>query len=244
MTLAGRVALVSGGSRGIGRAIAEELVGRGAAVAVAARTARDAGGVMGIPTDITDYAAVQAFMARADSELGPPDIVVNNAAVSPLGLVEHADPADWRRTIETNLLGTIHVTRAALDRMLPRRTGHVDNITSDSSRLPRPYLATYCATKSAVNALTAAVRHEVSERGIRVSLVEVGGTRDTGFSDGWSGELFMEARAAWEQRGMGLSGPPLVPADIARAVAFVVDQPPGVGVDEIVVRPTLPSPNS
>ena len=237
MTLAGRVALVTGGSRGIGRAIAEELAARGAAVAVAARTATDIGSVVGIPTDISDYGAVETFVARAESRLGPPDILVNNAAVSPLGLLEDADPADWRRTVDTNLLGTIHVTRAALDRMLPRRSGHVVNITSDSSRLPRPYLATYCATKAAVNALTDAIRHEVCERGIRVSLVEVGGTRDTGFADGWRRDLFTEAMAAWRQRGMGLSGPPLVPADVARAVAFVVEQPPGVGIDEIAVRP-------
>lgn len=176
----GACAAVTGGGAGIGRAIARELAAAGARVAIgdidgdaAARVAAEIGdAAIAVALDVSEPAAFTAFLDAAERAHGPLTVMVNNAGVdwvSPF----HEEPDEvTRREIAVNLYGTTLGSKLALERMLPRRTGHVVNIASGVGRVPLPGSATYSATKHGVVGLTESLRLEYRTSGIAFTLVQ------------------------------------------------------------------------
>jgi NADP-dependent 3-hydroxy acid dehydrogenase YdfG len=241
--LSGKVALVTGASSGIGEATAAALSEAGAAVAIGARrrdrldglAARlsDAGGeVVTLDLDVTDEASCREAVARTRTELGGLDVLVNNAGVMLLGTIVGADPEDWRRMLDTNVLGLMYTTHAAIDGMLEQGSGDIVNISSTAGRTARAGAGVYNASKWAVNAFSESLRQEVTARGVRISLVEPGAVET---------ELRVhitqpEVKTAALAHAEGMRS--LQPEDVARAIVYVVTQPPHVAVNEVLVRPT------
>ena len=241
--LSGKVALVTGASSGIGAATAVALAEAGAAVAVGARRRdrldalagrlRDDGGrVLQLELDVTDEQACTDAVRRTLEELGGLDVLVNNAGVMLLGTIVGADPEDWRRMLHTNVLGLMYMTHAAIEGMVAQGSGDVVNISSVAGRVARMGAGVYNASKWAVNAFSESLRQEVTGRGVRISLVEPGAVA-TELSSHITQE---EAREA--SRRMAESMRTLQADDIARAILYVVSQPPHVAINEVLVRPT------
>jgi NADP-dependent 3-hydroxy acid dehydrogenase YdfG len=241
--LSGRVALVTGASSGIGEATALALAQAGAAVAVGARRAdrlealaaklRDDGArVLTLDLDVTDEAACRDAVARTRAELGGLDVLVNNAGVMLLGTIVGADVEDWRRMLSTNVLGLMYLTHAAIDGMVEQGSGDVVNISSVAGRTARKGAGVYNASKWAVNAFSESLRQEVTTRGVRVSLVEPGAVA-TELTD-----HITQADAKADVQRMVGGMTPLQAEDVARAIVYVVSQPPHVAVNEVLVRPT------
>ncbi|MBB3081898.1 SDR family NAD(P)-dependent oxidoreductase [Geodermatophilus sabuli] len=241
--LAGRVALVTGASSGIGEATAVALAGAGAAVAIGARRRdrlealaaklRDDGArVLELDLDVTDEQACADAVRRTREELGGLDVLVNNAGVMLLGTIVGADPEDWRRMVQTNVMGVLYMTHAVVDGMLEQGSGDIVTISSVAGRTARKGAGVYNASKWAVNAFSESLRQEVTARGVRVSLVEPGAVA-TELSN-----HITQPEAREQSRQMAESMRTLHADDIARAVLYVVGQPPHVAVNEVLVRPT------
>jgi NADP-dependent 3-hydroxy acid dehydrogenase YdfG len=239
--LAGRTALVTGASSGIGLAIALALAEAGAHVAIGARrrdrltalaTRIEERGTSALPLDldVTDEAACRRAVQQTVDELGGLDILVNNAGLMLLGQVEGADTGDWRRMLETNVLGLMYMTHAALPHLLQRR-GAIVQLSSSSGRLARPGSAVYSASKFAVNAFSEALRQEVTARGIRVIVLEPG-VVETELRD------HITDRAAKERiTAAAASVRQLQPEDVAAAALYAVSQPEHVAINEVFIRP-------
>jgi NADP-dependent 3-hydroxy acid dehydrogenase YdfG len=241
--LTGKVALVTGASSGIGEATALALAGAGAAVAIGARRTdrldglaarlRDGGAsVLQLALDVTDEQACTAAVARTRDELGGLDILVNNAGVMLLGTIVGADPEDWRRMMHTNVLGLMYMTHAAIEGMVEQGSGDVVNISSVAGRQARKGAGVYNASKWAVNAFSESLRQEVTGRGVRIGLVEPGAVA-TELTD-----HITQPAAKAASKEMVATMTPLQAGDIARAILYVVSQPPHVAINEVLVRPT------
>lgn len=240
--LAGRVALVTGASSGIGRAVALALAREGADVAVAARridrlhALRDELLELGVRAlvlglDVSDEAACRAAVTRTVAELGGLDVLVNNAGVMLLGTVEGADTEDWRRMMGTNVLGLMYLTHAALPYLLQRR-GVLVQMSSTAGRTARAGVAAYNASKWAVNAFSEGLRQEVTARGVRVVVIE------PGIVDTELREHITQPAARERIQASAAAIRQLQPEDIAAAVVYGATQPEHVAVNEILVRPT------
>ena len=240
--LQGKVALVTGASSGIGEATAVALAAEGAAVAIAARrvdrldalkaTLEAAGArVVAVALDVTDEAACRAAVQQTVQELGGLDIVVNNAGVMLLGPIEGADTEDWRRMVQTNVLGLMYVTHAALPHLL-ERGGDVVQVSSVAGRIARAGSGVYNASKFAVGAFSESLRQEVTTRGVRVTLVEPGAVA----TELQSHITHADTKAGIEKWIADMR--PLQSDDIARAVVYAVTQPAHVSVNELTIRPT------
>jgi len=172
-----RVALVTGGGRGIGRAIALRLAADGLAVAVAARsrdqvddTARAAGArALALMLDVTDAASIAAALERTTRELGPVDVLVNNAGVAESAQFVKTEPDFWDRHFAVNVRGPYLLTRAVLPGMLERRWGRVINVASLAGLFGSPYVTAYTASKHALVGFTRALATEVSGKGVTVN---------------------------------------------------------------------------
>lgn len=185
-TLAGQVALVSGGGRGLGRAFARTLAAAGAAVAVAARSPIEveetaahitaAGGcALALPLDVTDYAAVASAVATVQCQLGPVDLLVNNAGVAgPLGPIATVDPAAWGHTFDVNLRGVFHCAQAVLPQMVVRGRGRIVNVASSAGTVPWPYVSAYAISKAAVLHFTENLAKETRKQGLAVFALHPG----------------------------------------------------------------------
>jgi 3-oxoacyl-[acyl-carrier protein] reductase len=179
--LQGQVALVTGGGRGIGRNIALELAGAGAGVAVAARsadeireTAEEIGG-LAIECDVSNRESVERMVARAESELGPIDLLVANAGIS---IDEPAawevEPADWWHLFEVNVLGVYFCCRAVIPGMLARGRGRIVNVASGAAYLPGSRSTAYSASKAAVHRFSETLANQLEPHGIPVFSISPG----------------------------------------------------------------------
>ena len=226
--LAGRTAVITGASSGIGRATARALAAAGARVGLAARRAerleglkeeisQSGGEALALPTDVTDYGQAEAMVRRVEEALGGVDVLVNVAGVMLPAPIAEADPADWRRMVEVNLMGVLHATRAALPGMLKRGTGHVVNVSSTS--------------KYGLGAFTEVLRKEVHPNRIRVTLFEPGPTESElgshvdpdimrALSEDFSDVEFLKAE------------------DVAQGILWTLAQPERINVNEVLFRPT------
>lgn len=178
-SLNGKVVAITGGARGIGKATAEALVRRGCRVAIgdvdlalAEQTATGlGGGSVALPLDVSDRASFEAFLDEAERQLGPLDVIINNAGIMPATPFVEESEDSFRRQIEINLVGVINGTQLAMRRMLPRDNGHIVNIASQAGKAGIPGIATYSATKHAVVGLSEAVRAELRGRKVEISCV-------------------------------------------------------------------------
>jgi len=248
LPLEGTCALVTGASRGIGAAIAVSLGRAGASLAllgqapgldtVAKRICGQGRAALVRAVDLTERSQLQAAAEDAIASLGRLDILVANAGMMRVDLAERADPGEWEQTIALNLLGAMHCARVCLPHLVkaaevgPRGVADIVNIGSLSGRLPTPGRSAYAASKAGIEAFSNALRQEVAERFVRVSLIMPGLTATGLRADGGARSV---TGFAPEPAGLASA---LAAEDVARAVEFVVTQPKGVAVSELVVRPT------
>ncbi|HEX3691919.1 MAG TPA: SDR family oxidoreductase [Solirubrobacteraceae bacterium] len=176
--LAGQTAAITGAARGIGRATAQALLGEGMRVAIgdvdlaaAERTAAELGpSAIAAPLDVTERDSFAAFLDRAEEQLGPIDVLVNNAGIMQIGRFVDEDDLTAQRMVDINLHGVILGMKLGLERMIPRCRGHIVNISSQAGKYGSPGGATYSATKHAVVGLTEAVRGELRLMGAHIDL--------------------------------------------------------------------------
>jgi NAD(P)-dependent dehydrogenase (short-subunit alcohol dehydrogenase family) len=178
-SLSGKVVAITGGARGIGEATATALVRKGCRVAIGdldlalaeQAAGRLGGGTVALPLDVTDRSSFERFLAEAERELGPVDVVINNAGIMPVtALVDESDDS-IRRQLDINLYGVIVGTQLAIERLRPRGSGHVVNIASQAGKTALPGIATYSSTKYAVVGLSEAARAELRDSGVEVHCV-------------------------------------------------------------------------
>ena len=245
--LEGTVALVTGASSGIGEATARALAAEGASVAIAARrrdrlealAERIGGGskVLVLETDVTDEDQARAMVDRTVSELGRLDTLVNNAGVMLLGPIVDAPIEEWRRMVQLNVLGLLYCTHTALPHLLraaeddPRHVADVVNVSSVAGRVARQGSGVYNATKFGVVAFSESLRQEVTERHVRVSIVEPGAVM-TELATHNRPEVIEGMRARFGKMEM------LQAEDIAESIVFMVTRPRHVAVNEVLIRPT------
>jgi 3-oxoacyl-[acyl-carrier protein] reductase len=186
MRLQGKVAIVTGGSRGIGRGIAAAFAREGAEVAIVYRGSQEAadslvqevtqagGTARAYQADVADNGSVEACVKKVEEDLGPIDILVNNAGVIHDDLFVRLEPADWNKVIQTNLGGTYNFCHAIAFGMMRRRTGRIINISSVAADHANPGQANYAASKGAINSLTRALAVELAKRGVTVNAIAPG----------------------------------------------------------------------
>jgi len=234
-----KVVLITGASSGIGEATARLLARSGVHVMLGARRTdrletlvdeiRDKGGSADYRAlDVTNIEDMQSFVSFADETFGRLDVIVNNAGVMPLSLLEALKVDEWNRMIDVNIRGVLHGIAAGLPLMQQQGWGQFVNISSIGGHAVSPTAAVYCATKFAVRAISDGLRQETDK--IRVTVVSPGVT-ESELADTISDST---ARTKMKEfRRIAIS-----PDAIARAILFAIEQPDDVDVSEIIVRPT------
>ena len=234
MDLKGKTAIVTGGTKGIGRAIAEALLSKGVSVCVAARSdseIRDAvktlqslGKVTGFQVDVRNYEQVRSLMAHAAKEFGGVDILVNNAGIGMFETVEQTSPEDFRAVLETNLFGVFYCCHEVIPEMKKRGGGYIINISSLAGANPHPRMAAYNASKFGLNGFSEALMQEVRHNNIKVSYIMPGSVNTEFGGDSPSDEK------SWQ----------LTPADIARVVIDLLRQDERALASRVEIRPSKP----
>ena len=226
LQLNGRVAVVTGGSRGIGRGIAELLAERGAAVAIVYReqeasaaqfvasVEQGGGRAFAGRCDVGDEAQVLAFFETVVTALGPVDILVNNAAITRDAHAMFTDTARWTEVVQTNLHGAFYCSRAVTRGMLLRGWGRIINVSSPSARMPLGGQTSYAASKAGLEGFTRALSRDVARKGVLVNAVSPG-LIETAMLDAMPAEAkagYLKAVAV---------GRPGLPREVASLVAFL-----------------------
>jgi NADP-dependent 3-hydroxy acid dehydrogenase YdfG len=241
--LAGKVALVTGASSGIGDATARALAAAGADVAIAARRhdrldvlanelERSGVKALVLAADLTREDENRRIVDETERHFGRLDILVNNAGVMLLSPVDGADPQDWRRMLERNVLAPMVSAQAALPGMRARGGGSIINISSTAGRIANPNVSGYSASKFGIVAFSESLRREVYKDKIRVCVIEPG-VVETELREHIPHAGTKQAIDAWAAAMRQLQ-----PEDVANAVLYVATQPPHVNVNEILMRPT------
>ncbi len=237
-TLDGTVALVTGGSRGIGLATADALLSAGASVVItgtqtptletaAASLSRDGSRkdrVAALTADVREPGEVDRVFAAAVGRFGGLDILVNNAGVGGFSPVASMDRDQWQRILQTNLTGVFHCCHAAIPHLKARGGGWIINVSSLAAKNPFVGGAAYCASKAGLNAFTEALMLELRHEGIRVATVMPGSVR-TGFSTGGDA-----AGTEWK----------LAPEDVAEVILDLVRHPARSLPSRVEIRPSRP----
>jgi 2,3-dihydro-2,3-dihydroxybenzoate dehydrogenase len=194
-----KVALVTGAAGGIGLAVARRLAEEGAVVAAVDRDAvrlresvdklaADGLTVRGYPADVTSTEQVEAIVDQVERELGPLDYLVNTAGILRLGEVREFSDEDWLQTFEVNVSGVFRLSRAAVNRMVPRSRGAIVTVASNASGTPRTGMAAYGASKAAATMLTKSLGLEVAKHNIRCNVVAPGSTDTAMLASMWEDE--------------------------------------------------------
>jgi NAD(P)-dependent dehydrogenase (short-subunit alcohol dehydrogenase family) len=229
--LDGKVAVVTGGNRGIGRGIAEALAAEGATVALtargaeaAAKAAREVGhGALGFACDVRSQGSVETLFRDVERAAGGVDVLVNNAGIGVFAPVADLSPDDWRAVIETNLNGVFYCCHEAIPRMRKRGGGYIFNISSLAGRNAFPNGTAYNASKFGLNGFSEALMQEVRYDGIRVSYLMPGSVA-TEFGRG------SDAKSGWALR----------PADVAAIVIDLLRSPTHALYSRVEMRPSKP----
>lgn len=236
MELSGKTAIVTGGTKGIGRGIAEALVKAGVNVCLSARSrkeideallalsALDGGDVTGIASDVRNYTQIQALFELTSSQFGGLDILVNNAGIGMFQTVEDMSPEDFRAVLETNLFGVFYCCHEAIPLMKQRGGGYIINISSLAGTNAHPKMAAYNASKFALNGFSEALMQEVRYDGIKVSYIMPGSVNTEFGGDSPSD------KNSWQ----------LQPSDIARVVIDLLRHDERSLPSRVEIRPSKP----
>lgn len=230
--LEGKVALVTGASRGIGKAIARTLIHMGAAVSLCARDPRmlqsarreleaDGAKVLDVPADISRHDDITSLVQITERSLGPIEILVNNAGIGHFAPIQEASEANWDATLDTNLKAVFLLSTAVAPGMISRRSGYIINIASLAGKSAFAGGGVYCASKWGLLGLTQCAAEDLRPYGIRVSAICPGSVA-TDFSP-HSGKD---------------PGKMLQPEDVAHAVEMILTQAPQSFISEVLLRPT------
>jgi len=236
-SLAGKIAIVTGGTRGIGRAITLRLLSEGASVAICGRTResvdralagfRNVGGkIFGWPADITRIDDVRSFFQAVDDTLGGLDILINNAGAGVFRKVADLTPEDWHRNIDLNLNGAFYCAHEALPRMQRRGGGSIVNISSLAGKNAFSSGAGYNAAKAGLNAFSEALMLDHRHDNVRVSYI-------------MPGSVATEFSGSPTDRG-GDTSWMIAPEDVAEAVALVLRMPARTMISRMEIRPSRP----
>jgi 3-oxoacyl-[acyl-carrier protein] reductase len=236
MNLKGKSAIVTGGSKGIGRGIADALVQVGVDVCITARKRSEIddavaalaglklGRVTGIACDVRDHSQVKAVFERTISQFGGLDILINNAGIGTFAKVEDMAPDDFRAVLETNLFGVYYCCHEAIPLMKKRGGGYIINISSLAGTNAHPEMAAYNASKFGLNGFSEALMQEVRHDGIKVSYI-MPGSVNTEFGDDTP-----SAEKSWQ----------LQPQDIAQEVLSLLQHDDRSLVSRVEIRPSKP----
>ena len=242
--LVGKVAVVTGASKGMGRHFVAALAGAGMTVACLARpssefdtlSAEFGDAVLPLACDVTDPAAVTAAIEHTAAALGRIDLLVNNAAIYHPFAFDEASDAIIRQHLEINVLGVAWAIRAAIPHLRATR-GQIVSISSESVLMPFPMLALYAASKAAVETLSEGLREELRSDGIRVSVLRSGSVSGGSGGDSWSDETKQKFYTKIVETGhAAMSGSPATPQSMASALLAMVSLPRDVSVDLIELR--------
>lgn len=236
----GKVVLITGGSTGIGAEVARQLASRGAKVAIAARRkekldevvadiAASGGVARAYALDVTDKKQMEAVAAAVVKDFGKLDVLINNAGIMPIRPMSEVNTDEWDAMIDVNLKGTLYGIAAALPRFIAQGSGHIINLSSVAGiKVFAPGGTVYSGTKFAVSAISEGLRQEVGDK-IRVTSIEPGAV-DSDLKFSTSGTARETVLDFYRQA---------IPASsVARAIAFAIEQPDDVDINEIVLRPT------
>ena len=234
MELAGKVAIVTGGTRGIGRAIASSLVKAGVQVAITARREKDLaeatsqlnkhGKAAGYVCDVRDYEHVRSTFARITEDFGGVDILINNAGIGIFSSVEAMSVEDFRAVLETNVFGVFYCCHEAIPLMKRRGGGYIINISSLAGANPHANMAAYNASKFGLNGFSEALMQEVRHEGIKVSYI-MPGSVNTEFG----GDEPSDTKS-WQ----------LQPDDVAKVVMDLLEYPDRALPSRVEIRPSRP----
>jgi NADP-dependent 3-hydroxy acid dehydrogenase YdfG len=235
-TLINKTILITGASSGIGEATVRELAGTGARLFIGARRgdrlkalADELGETVAWQElDVTDAASFDAFVAAAEAQFGRVDILINNAGIMPLSPLAALKRDEWARMIDVNINGVLNGIASMLPRFTAQGSGHVVNVASIGAHLVVPTGAVYCATKYAVWAITEGLRQEHDD--IRATIISPGVVATELGNDITDPDVAAGLKV-WRQKS-------LTPDAIARAIRYALEQPEGVDVNEVIVRPT------
>ena len=237
-----RVVVITGASSGIGETTAKLLAGYGAKVVLGARRkdridavvqeiSAAGGKAIGFAVDVTKRAEVEALIKGAVDSLGRIDVVVNNAGIMPIAPIDAFKVEEWDREIDVNIKGVLYGVAAALPQMQKQKSGHIINLASVFGiKVFAPGATVYCATKSAVRALTEGLRMELHSENIRCTMISPGAVAT---------ELPESSSEEATRKNLREFYKMAIPANsIASAIAYAIQQPAEVEIDEVVVRPT------
>lgn len=249
--LQGRVYIVTGGSKGFGMAIARELVAHGARVGLISRNqagldeaVADIGAehALGVAADVASLSGINAAFTAIKEHFGRLDGLVNNAGMARPNTIENLVEEEVMQQVQTNFLGTVFCSQAAIPFLRGGENARIINISSASAWHYDEicHLSIYASTKAAVERFTRDLRLELQHDNIGVTCIRPGGAV-TSFAEGWEQEPFEGALRAWQDAGTYMDSG-MDASHVAHAVSYALSQPPGVAVDLLEVRPNILTP--